>query len=725
MVARLSTTMAAAAAFSLSSRRLLASCSFLGFAQENTRMSFRAFHNGEAAATPLSGSNGFPFLFPSLRHLSSSTASSSSSYKQKGEGGRRGGGGGAKHFSWEKLRKEEYNAISNRMSTSDRTKLKKALNRFRYSALAETKARRLVPADIYPQTMRKFCSKIIGHLTEDLKGFIVSHQEGKRENVRRIESLLFRLYGEYVNSDYAEICDNYKRRYSASDMRQCHKWYDHARSMKRKLIYHAGPTNSGKTYQAIQRLLEAESGVYCAPLRLLAAEGYDTMIREGAVPDLITGQEMKTSPFSTHYACTIEMADLNKEVDVAVLDEIQMISDPHRGYAWTRALLGVPAKEIHLCGDETVLKLVERLAKKMNEKLEVRRYSRYKPLELEAKPLEDLGRVQEGDCLIAFSKKEIYRLKLEIESRTRYKCAIIYGNLPPETRRQQADLFNDPETEYKVLVATDAVGMGLNLSVRRIIFTKLVKYCGVSNSLAVLSASQAKQIAGRAGRRSSDFEKGLVSALNVEDMTTLKRLLKERLKPNRLAGILPPFEQIELFASLQPEEVVNNFRWLLREFQSQAQLEDGLYFMCRTKELETMGKLLTPFRGMTLEEKYKFVIAPIDTSNKDVVISFLKYVRLFNASKSVSVNLQLPSPRSESYVHKLENSFKILSLYLWLSLRFPEEFTEHEKAQMMLEQCTHRIQVALEKLSPEALKKKKVSLASYISSPRRRMSKKR
>ena len=108
MVARLSTTMAAAAAFSLSSRRLLASCSFLGFAQENTRMSFRAFHNGEAAATPLSGSNGFPFLFPSLRHLSSSTASSSSSYKQKGEGGRRGGGGGAKHFSWEKLRKEYW-----------------------------------------------------------------------------------------------------------------------------------------------------------------------------------------------------------------------------------------------------------------------------------------------------------------------------------------------------------------------------------------------------------------------------------------------------------------------------------------------------------------------------------------------------------------------------------------------------------------------------------------
>jgi len=356
--------------------------------------------------------------------------------------------------------------------------------------------------------------------------------------------------------------------------------------------------------------------------------------------------------------------DLNKPVDVAVLDEIQMISDKHRGYAWTRALLGVPAKEIHVCGDETVLKLVQRLAKKMGEELEVRRYERHKPLELEKKPIKDLGSVQEGDCLIAFSKKEIYRLKLEIETRTNFKCAIIYGNLPPETRRQQAELFNDPESEYKVLVATDAVGMGLNLSVQRIIFTKLVKFCGESNAMKVLTASQAKQIAGRAGRRSSKFPKGLVSALSADDMKTLERLLDQRLRPNHLAGILPPFEQIEMFASLQPEETVNNLGSLFRAFARTAQLEDGLYFMCRTNDIEIMGKLLTQFTDMSLEEKYKFVIAPIDTTNRDVVLAFLQYVRLFSRNAPVSVGLRLPKPSSETYVHKLENCFKILSLYV-------------------------------------------------------------
>ena len=108
-------------------------------------------------------------------------------------------------------------------------------------------------------------------------------------------------------------------------------------------------------------------------------------------------------------------------MDVAVLDEVQMICDPDRGYAWTRALLGLPAKEIHLCGDDTALKLVERLAKKMGEELEVRRYTRYKDLEVEEEPLLDFNAIRKGDCLIAFSKKEVYKLKLAVESETDHK----------------------------------------------------------------------------------------------------------------------------------------------------------------------------------------------------------------------------------------------------------------------------------------------------------------
>ena len=363
-----------------------------------------------------------------------------------------------------------------------------------------------------------------------------------------------------------------------------------------------------------------------------------------------------------------------------------------------------------MCGDDTALELVERLADKMKEPLEVHRYSRYKPLEVEPEPMADFKSIRPGDCLIAFSKRDIYKLKLAVESQTEHKCAIIYGSLPPETRRQQAELFNDPNSDYRVLVATDAVGMGLNLSVRRIIFTTLRKYCGTTNEFKLLGTSQAKQIAGRAGRRSSIYEKGYVSAFNREDLEVISSLLQEEMQPSHLAGILPSFEQVEMFASLQPYDVVNNFGRLFRAFVKTAQLEQGLFFMCRTKDIEVIGKLLTQFTDMSLEEKYKFVIAPIDTSNRDVVLALLKYVEVFNKRRQVHVMLRLPKPRSDTYFHKLENSFKILSLYLWLSMRFPEEFVDREKAQHMLKETTTSIEAALDKVSPD-------SLSSYIASP--------
>ena len=662
---------------------------------------------------------------------SAGTGSGKGRRNKPGSGARGGKKGG---FSWNEMRKVKYNSYCNRMSSSDRRKVKQMLSWLRCNDKTEQDALRKlhVSRELYPQSMRNFCQKFMGHVTEDLKDHLIglypynpfksSPWRDPEETKRRakLHRVLFKLYGEFVARDLSEQTEKYRLSAQYSDMRGSHMWYVAARSMERKLVYHAGPTNSGKTYQALQRLVRADTGVYCAPLRLLAAEGYDTMNRQGAVTDLVTGQEMKVSPFATHSACTVEMADLTKPIDVAVLDEIQMIADPDRGYAWTRALLGLPAREIHVCGDDSALELVQRFAKKMGEDLEVRRYERHKPLEVESEPLRDFGSVQPGDCLIAFSKKEIYRLKLEVESRTDYKCAIIYGNLPPETRRQQAELFNDPASEYKVLVATDAVGMGLNLSVRRIIFTKMEKYCGALNAHRTLSSSQVKQIAGRAGRRSSAYEKGLVSALNEGDMAKIGKMMGAGLKKQRLAGILPPYEQIEMFASLQPEEVVNNLGRLFRAFAKTAQLEDGLYFMCRTKDIETMGRLLTKFTEMSLEEKYKFVIAPIDTSNRDVVLSMLRYVQDFANREPVPVNVRLPSPRSETYLHKLENCFKILSLYLWLSLRFPDEFVEKDKAELLLEQCTHCIEEALEKLSPESVKQKRVLLEAYISSPRGR-----
>jgi ATP-dependent RNA helicase SUPV3L1/SUV3 len=138
-----------------------------------------------------------------------------------------------------------------------------------------------------------------------------------------------------------------------SDLTEPTNWYPAARAIKRKIIYHAGPTNSGKTYAALQSFLLSKSGIYCGPLKLLANEVYIKANNAETPCDLLTGEERKFSdPLgkpSEHMACTVEMANLEKNYDVAVIDEIQMIKDMQRGWAWTRAFLGIKVTIIYQC----------------------------------------------------------------------------------------------------------------------------------------------------------------------------------------------------------------------------------------------------------------------------------------------------------------------------------------------------------------------------------------
>ena len=136
-----------------------------------------------------------------------------------------------------------------------------------------------------------------------------------------------------------------------------------ARATTRRIILHAGPTNSGKTHAALARFLAARSALYCSPLRLLAWEVSERVNAAGVACDLVTGQEVRRLPGAQHCATTVEMADTSRPVDVAVVDEVQMMADPTRGWAFTRALLGLPAAELHLCGDPAALDLARRPAR--------------------------------------------------------------------------------------------------------------------------------------------------------------------------------------------------------------------------------------------------------------------------------------------------------------------------------------------------------------------------
>jgi ATP-dependent RNA helicase SUPV3L1/SUV3 len=163
-------------------------------------------------------------------------------------------------------------------------------------------------------------------------------------------------------------------------------------------------------------------------------------------------------------SCTVEMLQIGLHADVAVIDEIQMIGDPQRGSGWTHAVLGLCAKEIHLCGEETAVPLIRELLKETGDEIIVNRYERLTPLEVEQDSLDgDLSRVQKGDCIVAFSRSAIFALKRQVEMQTGMRCAVVYGKLPPEIRSEQAALFNDPDSGYDVLIGSDAIGMGLNL----------------------------------------------------------------------------------------------------------------------------------------------------------------------------------------------------------------------------------------------------------------------
>ena len=271
-----------------------------------------------------------------------------------------------------------------------------------------------------------------------------------------------------------------KQAHEALDLRYPAEAFPVARARTRKVYLHVGPTNSGKTYNALRALASAPSGVYAGPLRLLAHEVWERLNRGSIRPhdahpstahlyaracNLITGEEQRiVSVNATLTSCTVEMVNLFKHWSVCVIDEIQMIADPQRGSSWTAAVLGVCADELHLCGEEAAVPLIESLMRETGDELIVKRYERLTPL---AVATESLGgrwdRIEKGDCVVTFSRRSIFELKRQVEQATGLRCAVAYGRLPPETRSEQAALFNDRDSGYDVIVATDAIGMGLNL----------------------------------------------------------------------------------------------------------------------------------------------------------------------------------------------------------------------------------------------------------------------
>jgi ATP-dependent RNA helicase SUPV3L1/SUV3 len=283
-----------------------------------------------------------------------------------------------------------------------------------------------------------------------------------------------------------------------------------------QFVLHVGETNTGKTFQALKRMKTAISGLYLGPLRLLALEVYDKLNAEGVACSLKTGEEEKIVHGANHMSCTVEMFHEKDYYEVIVIDESQMIADKDRGFSWFKAITKANAKEVHIIGSFNMKSMILQLLGDSN--IKVNEYSRDTPLEVESREF-SMKHVRKGDALVCFSRKRVLETASELQ-KDGFKVSMIYGSMPPETRKKQIQMFNDGVNT--VIVATDAIGMGLNLPIRRIVFLENEKFDGIRRRR--LTSQEVKQIAGRAGRKGL-YDVGIVAFL--QEISMMSRLLHQ------------------------------------------------------------------------------------------------------------------------------------------------------------------------------------------------------
>lgn len=441
------------------------------------------------------------------------------------------------------------------------------------------------------------------------------------------------------------------------------------REMHRHFILHIGPTNSGKTFRSLERLKLAKCGVYLGPLRLLALEVYEQMCHYDVPCTMRTGQECIEEEGSRVTASTIEMADFDENYDIAVIDEAQMVTDPDRGHSWTKAILGLRAKEIHICMSPAAEQAILHLIQLCQDDYEIERYVRKTELICEDVPFVFPDDVQNGDALIVFSKKSVLDVAGRLEEQ-KINASVIYGSLPPEIRRRQMHLFNKGKT--KVVVATDAIGMGLNLPVKRIVFLQAEKYDGVSRR--PLLVSEVKQIAGRAGRFGI-YDTGYINAMGSEELSYIRECYEAEEEP--VSQVNLGFPQILLDIEAPMDELLKIWHDVTpTEPFVKENIDEALYLYEQAKRQKA---LIDGFENKHI--LYRMITCPIDIKDRWVVALWLQYCRTYTAD----VSLEKPALyRDKSRgIMQYETYYKQLDLYYQFSHRMQKvidkEWLERER----------------------------------------------
>ncbi|TPW34465.1 RNA helicase [Oecophyllibacter saccharovorans] len=450
-----------------------------------------------------------------------------------------------------------------------------------------------------------------------------------------------------------------------------------ARALKRRITLVTGPTNSGKSHTALETLAGAESGVALAPLRLLAHEFRESLVNRGVPTSLTTGEERIIDPTAKHVAATVEMCPFNRPVDVAIIDEAQMLSDSDRGAAWTAAIMGVPARQIFVLGAADCIPQVKRIAELCGDEVEEIHLERKSPLK--AGGTLALKELKAGDALIAFSRREVLDLRAQLMAQGR-KVAVIYGALSPEVRRAEAARFNSGEAD--ILIATDAIGMGLNLSIKRVVFSALQKFDGRENRN--LTTQEIKQIGGRAGRYGK-HEEGLVCVLEGAGSPTVVRRALEA----------APEVETELRPLVQPDaDIVDAvagevgtdslYGVLARIKRAVLRPDDPNYRLADMEQAMEIAAELEGVEDLDLNTRWTYAMCPVNTRDNGVA-------RLVEWAAQHARGQQVPPPgtgrlppaaqSSNEELERAEKRHRLLVTWRWLAMRFPEIYADLETAE--------------------------------------------
>lgn len=450
-------------------------------------------------------------------------------------------------------------------------------------------------------------------------------------------------------------------------------YFPRARSLQRQLVFYAGPTNSGKTWRALNELAAARTGAYLAPLRLLALEGQEEIEKRGRVASYITGEERDIREGADFIASTIEMMDTQREVDVVVIDEVQLLTDSERGWAWCQALVGAPAKRVLMTGSPDCIPLVRALAEYVGEPLEVVHLERHTPIEPELRPL-SLDAIEPGTAVIAFSRRDVLALKAQLERR--FRVAVIYGNLTPEVRREEARRFRAGHAQ--VVVSTDAIAMGLNLPIRTVCFSTLRKWNGREE--VQLEPWQILQIGGRAGRF-GHHERGHVGALDPRDARRIATVFAPGYTaPLRgvATTVRPGAEHIEVIAEgLRTHRLAR----ALTTFQRGMSFDSTLLSPGVQDDMITLADITDRHPAIPLAERLTLSCAPLDTKLEWLVHEYAVWLRAHAGGEEVRL-AGLP-PRfakeraaDDQELMSAEMEAKRLTVYAWLAFRFPTTFPD-------------------------------------------------